>query len=111
MDLLKPHLVALQPKLGYSTDERQQRQRRMKVEHWQGWYHTRRWAHLRWSVLVRDLFTCQICGQLEADTSRLVCDHVEPHRGDAGRFWAGPFQTLCKSCHDSVKQREEQPRA
>ena len=71
------------------------------------WYKTARWQKLRWSVLVRDLFTCQMCARLVPETSQLVCDHVEPHRGDEERFWAGPFQCLCKPCHDSQKQRED----
>ena len=71
------------------------------------WYRTARWQKLRWSVLVRDLFTCRHCAALHADTSQLVCDHVVPHRGDETLFWAGPFQCLCKSCHDSQKQKEE----
>ncbi|WP_299933374.1 HNH endonuclease [uncultured Pelagimonas sp.] len=36
-----------------------------------------------------------------------VADHVEPHREDHGKFWFGALQSLCKSCHDSKKQREE----
>lgn len=71
------------------------------------WYRTARWQKLRWSVLVRDLFTCQLCDHIEPDSARLVCDHVTPHRGDEAAFWAGPFQCLCKPCHDSQKQKEE----
>lgn len=76
-------------------------------------YKTKRWQDLRWSILVRDRFTCQMvgCGKLETDTSQLVCDHIEPHRGDEQRFWSGPFQTLCKRCHDSLKQKEERGHA
>lgn len=74
---------------------------------WQQWYRTARWQRLRMEVLTRDLFTCQRCRRIEADTSQLVCDHVEPHRGDSDKFWTGPFQTLCKPCHDREKQREE----
>jgi hypothetical protein len=33
-----------------------------------------------------------------------ICDHVEPHPGDVNRFWLGPFQSLCKECHDSTKR-------
>ena len=36
-----------------------------------------------------------------------ILDHKEPHLGDPERFWKGPFQTLCKPCHDSIKQRHE----
>jgi 5-methylcytosine-specific restriction enzyme A len=60
-------------------------------------------------IFRRDLYTCQRveCGRIESDTSLLVCDHVEPHGGDVVKFWAGPFQTLCKRCHDGEKQRLE----
>lgn len=71
-------------------------------------YKTARWQKLRWSILVRDLFTCQMCGTLHADTSKLVCDHVVPHGGDPDAFWQGPFQTLCNTpCHVIHKQKLE----
>ena len=47
---------------------------------------------------------CAKAGKVEAAT---VCDHIKPHRGDLVLFWAGPFQSLCQSCHSSDKQREE----
>ncbi|MCB1476619.1 MAG: HNH endonuclease [Rhodobiaceae bacterium] len=76
---------------------------------WRGWYKTARWQKLRWSVLVRDLFTCRMCKRIEADTSKLVADHIKAHRGDEALFWdAENIQTLCKPCHDSAKQQEEQ---
>ena len=31
-------------------------------------------------------------------------DHVEPHHGDVNKFWLGPFQSLCKGCHESTKR-------
>lgn len=72
------------------------------------WYHTTRWRRLRWSVLEDADFTCADCGQIEADTSRLVADHKKPHRGDAVLFWdRGNLQCLCQSCHSGAKQREE----
>jgi len=72
-------------------------------QHWKIWYTTKRWSKLRWSVLTRDLFTCQLCRRVVADTSKLVCDHIEPHRGDAHAFWTGPFRTLCAECHDALE--------
>lgn len=76
---------------------------------WRAWYKTARWQRLRWSVLVRDLFMCVRCKRVEADTSKLVADHKQPHRGDEHLFWDETnLQTLCKDCHDSVKQIEEQ---
>lgn len=40
-------------------------------------------------------------------TAATVCDHVEPHRGDANKFWNGPFQSLCDFHHNRDKQRAE----
>lgn len=76
--------------------------------HWRRWYKTARWKDLRWTVLERDLFTCQRCGHVEGDTRLLVADHRRPHRGDEALFWAiGNLQCLCKGCHDGAKQSEE----
>ncbi|TCD04266.1 HNH endonuclease [Erythrobacteraceae bacterium CFH 75059] len=76
---------------------------------WRKWYNTARWRRLRWSVLVRDRFTCQLCGRLEGDTARLVADHTRPHRGDERLFWDEyNLQCLCAPCHSGVKQRQEQ---
>lgn len=39
--------------------------------------------------------------------SRIV-DHKRPHRGDISLFWGRwNWQAICKSCHDSIKQRLE----
>lgn len=44
-------------------------------------------------------------GQYVAAT---VVDHIQPHRGDTALFWdTGNWQSLCKQCHDSYKQRLE----
>lgn len=48
-------------------------------------------------------------GKRQTDQRRrfLVCDHIEPHKGDPEKFFAGPFQTLCPDDHDIVKQQLE----
>ena len=79
---------------------------------YRGWYKLARWKAvpngLRWRVLERDLFQCQICGKIDHDTSQLVADHKEPHRGDEGLFWSeANVWCLCKACHDGAKQRQE----
>jgi 5-methylcytosine-specific restriction endonuclease McrA len=77
---------------------------------WKAWYKTVRWQRLRLRTFLRDRYTCQCgCGQLEGDTSRLICDHKIPHRGDERLFWdEANLQTLWKPCHDRDKQRAEQ---
>jgi hypothetical protein len=90
-----------------TTDERSLDRRRSAETETRRLYKTARWQHNRLAVFARDLYRCANCSCIEADTSKLVCDHVEPHRGDVEKFWAGPFQTLCKACHDGEKQKQE----
>ncbi len=72
-------------------------------------YMTARWRERRLATFIRDGYTCQMCGRLQGDTSRLVADHKRPHRGDLSRFWEGELETLCASpCHSKHKQRMEQ---
>ena len=109
--------------LGQRVDTLAPKLRRLELDHDEGrrgfdarrWYNSGRWRSvptgLRWRCLERDLFTCQWpgCGRIEADTAKLVADHVVPHRGDERLFFdLGNLQTLCKPCHDTHKQRVEQ---
>jgi len=106
---IKPLVSKLPPRLGYHPgNERERSLHRDAAQPWRAWYKTSRWQRLRWKVLVRDLFACQMCGRIEPDTSKLVADHVIPHRGDEAMFWdEGNLQCLCKPCHDKVKQSQE----
>ena len=70
------------------------------------WYGTALWQAIR----KRQLDTHPLCAMCKAEgyiVAATVCDHVEPHRGDRTRFFAGPFQSLCVTHHDKHKQREE----
>lgn len=105
---LADRLPLLSSRLAFAEDAPMERRTRDQVQHWRRWYKTSRWQRLRWSVLVRDLFTCRRCARVEANTAMLVADHIVPHRGDEARFWdASNLQCLCKACHDSAKQAEE----
>lgn len=81
--------------------------RRGSAGKFSAWYTTPRWRALRARQL-RLQPLCVFCQKAGRITEATVCDHVEPHRGDEARFWAGPFQSLCQSCHSSTKQRMEQ---
>lgn len=104
---LKPLLSTLKPAI--STPATAEYEQRRATVPWRAWYGTQRWKNLRWDCLVRDRFTCRMCGRMEPDTSQLVADHIEPHRGEAALFWKiENLRTLCKTpCHDSVKHSEE----
>lgn len=66
-------------------------------------YNNARWRRLREQQLTMHPF-CALCGPPVVAT---VCDHVDQHDGDWDKFWAGPFQSLCATCHSSDKQRME----
>lgn len=104
---IRSRLKPLAPRLKRRTDA----QGHSPVsEPWRKWYSLARWKALRIATFVRDGFACQMprCGKVDGDTSRLVADHKIPHRGDAALFWdPSNVHTLCKPCHDRLKQAEE----
>lgn len=69
-------------------------------------YTTRRWRALRAKHL-REHPLCEECQRHGKVTPATVVDHLEPHKGDMQKFWAGPFQSLCFDCHNRHKQRLE----
>lgn len=104
-------LAKMPPRLAAAPDDRRGRDAARDAQPWRKWYKTARWQSLRWSVLVRDLFTCQRCRAVVSDTAKLVADHRIAHRGDERLFWdRGNLWTLCKPCHDGWKQRQEHGR-
>ncbi len=105
---LPSRLSPMPPRLVAAPEDRKERERYRDAQPWRAWYKTKRWQRLRWLVLVRDLFTCQRCGKVEADTSQLVADHRKRHRGVEALFWdILNLWTLCKPCHDGWKQAQE----
>ena len=67
------------------------------------WYSTARWARIRNHQLLAYPL-CKYCLERGTAMPATICDHVEPHRGDVNKFWLGPFQSLCKRCHDLAKK-------
>ena len=67
------------------------------------WYSTTRWARIR-NYQLLEYPLCKYCSERGIVMPATICDHVEPHRGDVNKFWLGPFQSLCKRCHDSTKR-------
>lgn len=104
---LEPRLApSVRPTLAPAKSEERERNVRSP---WRNWYKLKRWREMRDRVLLVALFTCARCGRLEGDTSKLVCDHKRPHRGNPDLFWdERNLQCLCWECHSGDKQREEQ---
>lgn len=102
-------LPTLAPRVAYTQNPQAKDQRVAPPSPLRRLYGTARWKRLRKDVLLRDMFTCRMCGRLEHDTSKLVADHKRPHRGDERLFWdERNLWTLCAPCHSGAKQREEQ---
>ncbi len=106
---LRPSISALPSRLAYTQDASAKEQLTAAPPAWRKWYSLKRWKDLRWSILVRDLFTCAMCGKVETDTSQLHADHIKAHRGNPHLFWDPKnLQTLCAwPCHNQHKQRLE----
>ena len=110
LKMVKPQVNGLRPAV--SMLQRQQAGgswQRENVDE-RAFYKTAQWQRLRWSVLVRDNFTCQWpgCCRIEADTSKLVADHKVPVRIDPSRKWDETnLRCLCSACHNGPRQAEE----
>jgi 5-methylcytosine-specific restriction protein A len=51
---------------------------------------------------------CAMCEKQGRTKAAVLVDHIKPHKGDSQLFWdKSNWQSLCKHCHDSVKQRIE----
>ncbi len=74
---------------------------------WQHLYGRKRWAALRERQLTEQPL-CEYCLKREVIEPATIVDHIKPHKGDVDMFHDPEnLQSLCKHCHDSVKQREE----
>ncbi len=80
--------------------------RRRRAKPWRAWYGTKQWREIRAAQLAAEPY-CRRCKGAGLLTRATVCDHVQPHRGNWERLIAGPFQSLCATCHNSAKQSAE----
>ena len=83
--------------------------KRRATQDWRHLYKSKRWARIKRAQAKAQPY-CQECARLDPPrlfTPMTIVDHVDRHGGDPERFFRGPFQSLCKPCHDSRKQSEE----
>lgn len=70
-------------------------------------YSTARWRRLREEYFANEPL-CERCKQMEIIEEATVLHHKDGgHKGDVDRFWAGPFEGLCKPCHDRFGAMED----
>jgi 5-methylcytosine-specific restriction protein A len=101
------------PTLGSRPREERRRDyeaERRKAKPWRKWYSLAVWKARRAEQLRRQPL-CELCMAAGKVTEATVADHDPPHRGVWELFIAGSLESLCKRCHDSVKQREERQAA
>lgn len=70
------------------------------------WYKTSTWKQIRRKQLANHPL-CAMCQQERRTTPATICDHIKAHRGDWSLFFSGPFQSLCKPCHDRHAQHRD----
>jgi 5-methylcytosine-specific restriction endonuclease McrA len=109
LKLLKPQIGTLAPRISNGREGLTRTQYRAAEHPWRAWYGLKRWKELRLRVLIRDRFTCRMCGKQSFKSGTMVCDHVVPHRGDGSLFWdESNLQILCADpCHNTHKQNAE----
>ena len=75
-------------------------------------YRTARWQRLRARQLEREPL-CRYCAEDGRVTEATVCDHLDGHPvGETeAKFWAGPFGSVCRMCHDSLSRRRDNGKA
>jgi 5-methylcytosine-specific restriction enzyme A len=81
-------------------------QRRREAQPWRAFYKTAQWLAIRQHKL-REQPLCERHLKEGEYVPATVVHHVEPHRGDWGKFITGPFESLCEHCHNSDAQSEE----
>ena len=84
----------------------QQKKKRGSAGQFSHLYTTRRWRTFRADFLRRNPL-CAMCQEHGRTTAATIVDHIRPHKGDMALFWSGPFQALCKKCHDYKTLHED----
>ena len=70
---------------------------------YQSLYQSYRWKKIR-ARQIKEWHYCQLCG---STIPPFTVHHVFPHHGNETLFFAGPFMTLCKSCHSRITLEEQ----
>jgi 5-methylcytosine-specific restriction protein A len=71
------------------------------------WYAGSRAWQRRRDLQLRQHPLCEYCRQRGVTTPATIADHIEPVAGDWNAFKLGALQSLCASCHSSIKKAFE----
>lgn len=74
---------------------------------WKHLYNRKEWKQLRLDQLRKEPL-CSMCKESCRVVAATVVDHIKPHKGDIDLFLdRNNLQSLCKTHHDSSKQKAE----
>ena len=68
-------------------------------------YNSKQWKEIRHEQLLNEPY-CRQCMLQGRRVLATEVDHIEPHKGNVTKFFSGPFQSLCHSCHTAKTDRE-----
>ncbi len=68
-------------------------------------YNSTRWKRIR-AAQLKEEPCCRECAKKGQRVRATEVDHIEPHKGDPIKFFAGPFQSLCHTCHTAKTNHE-----
>jgi len=88
------------------TRNREHDAKRRAEKPWRAWYNTPEWKAARKAQLTRQPL-CERHLKRGEKVRASVVNHIGRHGGNWHRFINGPFESVCKGCHDSAIQREE----
>lgn len=103
LNKLQPRLSAQTPRIATMQDGSWRTDKQSAAA--RGYGH--KWREARAGYLLKHPL-CVYCAKLGKVTAASVVDHIEPHRGDMALFWQREnWQSLCASCHNSAKAKQE----
>ena len=79
---------------------------RRRAKPWRSFYGTPEWREIKAAQKAKQPL-CERHLKRGEIVAMQVVNHKVRHRGDWALFLAGPFESLCKACHDGEVQREE----
>ncbi len=78
-----------------------------QADGWRRLYRTRQWQGIRTAQLSAQPL-CAMCLEDGRVTSATICNHIDKaSKGTVEGFYAGPFNSLCKTHHDATQQSYE----
>src|SRR2546429_208760 len=80
------------------------REERERMSSYRELYGSSRWQTRTYFQLKRKP-VCEECERRGETWPATLSHHLEPHNGDPIKFFNGPLESLCRSCHERIHGR------